>query len=153
MTETLEIRVYDPQDEDAVVRLWHECALIVPHNNPKRDIERKLRLRPDWFLVGLLGGEIVATCMVGYDGHRGWVNYLAVARGHRRRGLGSAMMGAAEKLLREAGCAKVNLQVRTSNRDVLAFYRRMGYTEDDVVSLGKRLERDEPFDLEDRADP
>ena len=80
--------------------------------------------------------------MAGYEGHRGWINYLAVAPEHQGKGLGRAMMAEAERLLREAGCPKINLQVRSANAKVIEFYRRLGYTVDDVVSLGKRLEDD-----------
>jgi ribosomal protein S18 acetylase RimI-like enzyme len=136
------IRSYQPADEAAVVALWVRCGLTRPWNDPYKDIQRKLRVRPDYFLVGVLDQEIVATAMVGYDGHRGWIYYLGVAPEHRQRGYGRAIMAEAERLLREAGCPKINLQVRTSNREAVAFYERLGFALDDVVSLGKRLELD-----------
>lgn len=136
------IRPFQPQDQTPVVALWHECGLLRPHNDPHKDIQRKLRVQADLFLVGLSNDEIVATVMAGYEGHRGWINYLAVKPSHRRSGLGRAMMMAAEERLRAAGCPKINLQVRSSNRDVLAFYQAIGFIPDDVVSLGKRLEQD-----------
>lgn len=142
----LAIRPYRPGDEAAVIRLWKECKLVVPVNHPRLDIERKLGVQPEGLLVGLTGGELVATCMVGYDGHRGYVNYLAVSPRHRREGFGAAMMKEAERLVAAAGCPKVNLQVRTTNLEVLAFYRRIGYVQDDVVGLGKRLKTDPPFE-------
>jgi len=148
---SLTIRPYQAGDRRDVLGLWVECGLVIEANNPERDIERKLGVRPEWFLVGLVGGAVVATCMVGYEGHRGWVNYLAVSPRHRRQGLGSLMMQEAERILSAAGCPKINLQVRTSNGDVLAFYQRIGYIRDDVVSLGKRLEQDQPFDPGDCA--
>jgi ribosomal protein S18 acetylase RimI-like enzyme len=80
--------------------------------------------------------------MAGYDGHRGWINYLAVHPDHRRRGLGRTLMAAAEERLAGLGCPKVNLQVRGANRDAVEFYRRIGYAVDDVVSMGRRLEDD-----------
>lgn len=138
----MEIRPFEPADEDAVIALWERCGLTRPWNDPRKDIRRKLEVRPDLFLVGMRAGEVVATVMAGYEGHRGWINYLAVAPEHRREGLGRAMMAEAERLLREAGCPKINLQVRAGNEAALAFYRRLGYTVDDVVSLGKRLEED-----------
>jgi ribosomal protein S18 acetylase RimI-like enzyme len=140
----MEIRPFQIADEAAVVSLWQRCGLTRPWNDPAKDIRRKLRVRPDLFLVGVLGGEVVATVMVGYDGHRGWINYLGVAPERRRRGLGRAMMAEAERLLREAGCPKINLQVRTTNQGVIEFYKSIGYALDDVVSLGKRLEHDGP---------
>jgi ribosomal protein S18 acetylase RimI-like enzyme len=80
--------------------------------------------------------------MVGYEGHRGWINYLAVSPDHQRKGYGRLLMDEAERLLRKEGCPKINLQVRTTNAAVLAFYKALGYGQDEVVSLGKRLEND-----------
>ena len=139
----LEIRPYAPSDEEDVVQLWTDCGLVVPWNNPYRDIQRKLTVQPDLFLVGCADGQIAATVMAGYDGHRGWINYLAVHPDHRRRGIGRRMMEEAEVRLRAAGCPKINLQVRSSNAAVIEFYRRIGFQIDDVVSLGKRLEPDD----------
>ena len=138
----LVIRSYQPQDEEAVVQLWLQCNLVVPQNNPQRDIKRKLRVNPEWFLVGLADGKVVATCMAGYEGHRGWINYLAVSPHHRRQGIGRRIMEEAEKKLSAAGCPKINLQVREANRTVIQFYERIGYTRDLVASMGKRLEND-----------
>jgi ribosomal protein S18 acetylase RimI-like enzyme len=138
----LVIRSYKPQDESAVVQLWLQCNLVVPQNNPERDIRRKLRVNPEWFLVGALDGKVVATCMAGYEGHRGWINYLAVSPHHRRQGIGRRIMEEAEKKLSAAGCPKINLQVRETNRAVIQFYERIGYTRDLVASMGKRLEND-----------
>jgi ribosomal protein S18 acetylase RimI-like enzyme len=136
------IRPYRPADEAALISLWQACGLLRPQNNPRKDIARKLRVNPEWLLVGETDGRIVAAVMAGYEGHRGWINYLAVDPARRRTGLGRAMMAEAERLLRAAGCPKINLQVRTSNRDVVAFYQRLGFAVDDTDSLGKRLEAD-----------
>ncbi len=138
----LEIRSFQPSDEESVIALWNKCELLRPWNDPRKDIRRKLQVQPDLFLVGLLDGEIVAAVIAGYEGHRGWINYLAVAPEHQRRGLGRVMMAEAEKRLRAIGCPKINLQVRSSNQAVIEFYRRLGYGQDDVISLGKRLEQD-----------
>ena len=89
-----------------------------------------------------MDGRLVATVMAGYEGHRGWVNYLAVAADRRRRGFGRVLMDEAESRLRSLGCPKINLQIRRSNTGVVAFYRSIGYAEDDVVSMGKRLVED-----------
>jgi ribosomal protein S18 acetylase RimI-like enzyme len=136
------IRPYLHADRDLVVDLWQRCGLVRSNNDPFKDIARKLKVRPDLFLVALLDNTIVGTVMVGYEGHRGWINYLGVCPNHRRRGIARQMMDEAERLLRLEGCPKINLQVRTSNTEVLAFYRAIGYLPDDVVSLGKRLEPD-----------
>ncbi len=139
----MKIRPFKPDDAESVVALWRKCDLIRPWNDPHRDIERKLRVGPEWFLVGVLEGQIVATVMAGYEGHRGWLNYLAVAPEFQRRGFGRAIVSEAERLLRQAGCPKINLQIRTSNQGVIEFCRHLGYSVDDVVSMGKRLEHDE----------
>jgi len=139
----MEIRRYQDADEASVVRLWTECGLVRSWNDPRKDIRRKLTVQPELFLVGMLDGGIVATIMAGFDGHRGWVNYLAVAETYRRRGLGRMLMQRVEDRLTNMGCPKLNLQVRSSNAAVLAFYKRLGYAQDEAVSLGKRLISDE----------
>lgn len=141
MTE-LEIRSYQESDQAAVVQLWRDCGLVVRWNDPAKDIHRKLAVQRDMFLVGLLGSRLVAAVMAGYQGHRGWINYLAVAPDCRKSGYGRRMMAEAEACLRALGCPKINLQIRNSNTDVIEFYDRIGYSVDDVVSMGKRLEED-----------
>ena len=138
----MEIRSFLAADEEAVVALWRQCDLVRSWNDPRKDIQRKLAVRPDLFLVGVVDGQIVASVMAGYEGHRGWLNYLAVAPGYRRQGLARAIVAEAERRLREAGCPKINLQIRSSNLGVIDAYRRLGYSVDDVVSMGKRLEHD-----------
>ena len=139
----MEIRPFEPRDEEAVVQLWNDCGLVVPWNNPHRDIQRKLKVQPEMFLVACSDGKVIASVMAGYDGHRGWINYLAVHPQHQRLGIGKRLMEEAESRLRAEGCPKINLQVRTSNTDVIEFYKRLGFKMDNVVSLGKRLEPDE----------
>ena len=139
----VEIRAYRTSDEEAVIQLWQECGLVVPWNDPHKDIQRKLKVQADLFLVGLAEDRLVATVMAGYDGHRGWINYLAVAPDLRRNGIGRRMVKQVESRLRALGCPKINLQVRTSNVDVVSFYEAIGYTTDEVISLGKRLEADQ----------
>ena len=140
----MNVRPFRTSDEASVIKLWERCELLRPWNDPEKDIQRKLRVQPEMFLVGLLEEKLVATAMAGYEGHRGWVNYLAVAPEHRRKGLGRAMMVAVERLLIDAGCPKINLQIRGTNTAAIDFYRRLGYQVDDVVGLGKRLETDDP---------
>lgn len=141
---TLEIRPFDNADRDAVIELWQRCELTRPWNDPSSDIDRKCAVDPDGFLVGLIDGRVVATVMAGYDGHRGWINYLGVSPDHRGARHGEAIMAAAERQLAVRGCPKVNLQIRTSNSDALGFYESIGYTIDDVVSMGRRLVDDPP---------
>ena len=138
------LRQYRPGDREALVRLWSLCGLIRPWNDPYRDIDRKLTWDAPNLVVLEDADELIGSVMVGYEGHRGWVNYLAVHPGHQRQGLGRLLMDEAERRLRELGCAKVNLQIRTSNEAAAEFYRRIGYAVDDVVSMGRRLEDDGP---------
>lgn len=142
----MNIRPFRSNDRDDLVRLWRDCGLVVAHNSPWRDIERKLRQRPDWLIVGEAGGCLIASCMVGYDGHRGWINYLAVHPDQQRKGIGRQLMDHAEGLLREAGCPKINLQIRATNSAVVTFYESLGFKQDPVVSMGKRLESDEGWE-------
>lgn len=140
------IRVFRADDEAAIVALWHQCNLVVPWNNPRRDIERKCRTDPDGFIVGEVanqtGSEPVASLMFGYDGHRGWLNYLAVRPDCRGQGYGRALVAYAENQLRDRGCPKINLQIRASNQQIIDFYTQLGFSTDPVLSLGKRLEKD-----------
>ena len=138
------IRTFNPKDETAVIELWRRCNLLRPPNNPHKDIARKMKVRPDLFLVGLLDDRIIASVMAGYDGHRGWLYYVGVDPAFWRRGCGREIIAHAEDLLRKSGCCKINLQVRASNKDVIEFYRSVGYATDDVLSMGKRLEHDSP---------
>jgi len=138
-SKPVDIRPFREADEAQVVALWRACGLTRPWNDPHRDIARKLAMQRELFLVGEEGGRIVASVMAGYEGHRGWVNYLAVDPGRRRAGLGAQLMQRVEELLLAQGCPKINLQVRASNAEVLAFYRALGYAQDEVVAMGKRL--------------
>lgn len=142
-SHSVEVRPYQSTDEASVVRLWADCGLTRSWNDPKRDIARKLTVQPELFLVGLHDASIIATAMAGYDGHRGWVNYLAVSPDYRRRGYGRLLMERIETELKSMGCPKLNIQVRATNSDVLRFYERLGYTVDQTVSLGKRLLKDD----------
>jgi ribosomal protein S18 acetylase RimI-like enzyme len=135
----MHIRPYQTSDESAVVALWQACELTRPWNDPHKDIARKLQVHPGLFLVGEVQGRLMASAMFGYEGHRGWVNYLAVAPDHQRQGHAKALMQHGEVLLLIRGCPKINLQVRASNAQVLAFYQSLGYQDDQVVSMGKRL--------------
>ena len=141
----MQIREFIEKDTKAVIALWVRCRLVVPSNNPQKDIERKLEVDSDLFLVGTLENKIVATVMGGYDGHRGWINYLAVDPDYRNNGYGRLIMEEVEQRIRAKGCSKINLQVRTTNKAVIEFYQSLGYSDDRVIGLGKRLEEDEPY--------
>jgi ribosomal protein S18 acetylase RimI-like enzyme len=138
------IRAFSLRDEPAVIELWRQCDLIRSWNDPHKDIQRKLTTQPELFFVGELDGKLVASVMAGFDGHRGWVNYLAVSPASRNKGIGRLLMRHVEESLKARGCPKLNLQVRATNQAVLEFYRRIGYSADEVVSYGKRLISDVP---------
>ena len=140
------IRSYQPQDKEALVELWRRCGLLHTLNNPIQDIQRKQYCNPEWLMVGLVENKIVASIMAGYDGHRGNINYLGVDPDYRRQGLGRKMMENAESVLKAAGCPKINLCVRNSNVEVVKFYESIGYQDNQCISLGKRLEKDEPYE-------
>jgi ribosomal protein S18 acetylase RimI-like enzyme len=139
----MKIRPYQASDEQAVIAIWRECGLTRPWNDPQRDITRKLTEQPELFLVAVDEQKPVGTAMVGFDGHRGWVYYLAVNPGQQRQSIGCKLMAEAERLLLERGCPKICLMVRSSNADVIAFYKTLGYAQDDVVTLGRRLIADD----------
>lgn len=138
----MKVRAYNKSDKVSVISLWNECGLVTPQNDPAKDIERKLKVDPDLFLVGVTEKGIVASVMGGYEGHRGWINYLAVKPSEQRKGYGQSIILAVEALIKKKGCPKINLQVRTANEAVIAFYAAIGYDNDNVVGLGKRLEYD-----------
>ena len=143
MTEFLiSIRPFKMEDENEVVTLWKDCNLTVTWNNPYKDISRKLKEHPELFLVGIIDRRIIASVMGGYDGHRGWINYLAVNPKYQNHGFGKLMMENVESRLKKIGCPKINLQIRHGNDKVISFYKKLGYFNDLAVSMGKRLEKD-----------
>jgi len=145
MNPALRIRPFDLSDENTVVELWHACGLTRPWNDPRRDIARKLSVQPELFLVGATPlDEVVATAMVGFDGHRGWVYYVATDPDRRGRGFGRAIMSAAEDWLRLAGIAKLQLLVRRENAKAGAFYQSIGYAEAQTIVFAKWLDGREP---------
>lgn len=125
-----------------MIELWEKCGLTRPWNDPDRDIDRKLQFQPQLFLVGTVDARVMASAMAGYDGHRGSVFYLAVHPDFQGLGYGRALMAHIETVLAGLGCPKLNIVVRSSNVDVVGFYNGLAYTQDDVVSLGKRLVTD-----------
>ena len=139
----MQLRAFREDDTEPVVAVWEACGLTRPWNDPRLDIARKLTVQPELFLVATMHDEVVGTVMAGYDGRRGWVNYLAVFPEHRGVGIGRTLMAEVERRLESLGCPKLNLQVRLDNDDALGFYDALGYTRDAVVSLGKRLIPDE----------
>jgi ribosomal protein S18 acetylase RimI-like enzyme len=133
------IRPFRPEETEQVVALWEACGLTRPWNDPRRDIARKLAVQPELFLVAEVDGSVAGTAMAGYDGHRGWVYYLAVVPQRQSGGLGRLPMREVESRLLAMGCPKVNVQVRSGNDAVAAFYERLGFARDGAAGFGKRL--------------
>ena len=139
----MEIRTFVRDDIEATVELWRCSGLLNQNNDPRRDIERKLDDSPWGFLIMVEADEIIGSIMIGYDGHRGWVNYLACHLEHRRKGVATALMNRAHEVLLERGCPKINLQVRAGNTSATKFYESIGYAEDQAHSYGFRLLADD----------
>lgn len=135
----MKIRTFRETDTEGVVSLWDQCSLTVPWNDPRKDIKRKLDVQPDLFIVCEEDTRIIGSLMGGYDGHRGWLYYLAVHPDWWQQKIGTLLVKEIEGRITEYGCPKINLMVRTGNRKVLAFYGTLGYEVDEVVGLGKRI--------------
>ena len=131
-------------DVNEVVALWQSCGLTRPWNDPAADIALARKGANATILIGRDGGLIVATAMVGHDGHRGWVYYVAVSPDHRHKGYGRVMMDAAEDWLRGHGIEKLQLMVRPDNNRVKTFYQSLGYFEQERVIYAKWLDGREP---------
>ncbi|MGB4777884.1 GNAT family acetyltransferase [Microbacterium sp.] len=136
---TVSIRRFDVADTDAVVLLWQEVGLTRPWNNPYQDISRKLTVQPELFLVAADESGVVGSVMAGYDGHRGWLYYLATSPARRGEGIARRLVERAEELLIELGCPKVQLMVRPENLEVHDFYSALGFEPFDTWTTGKRL--------------
>lgn len=139
-TPVTAIRAYRDSDESAVVALWQACGLIRPWNPPSADIALLRGSGHGEILVATQQDGVIGSVMVGHDGHRGWIYYLAVAPSYRRRGLGGRLMRAAEAWLRERGIRKVELMIRDTNTAVTAFYARLGYDQEPVTIMSRWLD-------------
>ena len=135
----LHIRQYNENDSEEIVRLWDECGLITPGNDPVNDIRLKINFQRDLFFIGLYNSKIAATLMAGYDGHRGWFNYFGVLPEFQGRGFGRELSNHAAAVLKKMGCPKINLQVRNTNVKVIGFYKEIGFNDHDVTSLQMKL--------------
>jgi ribosomal protein S18 acetylase RimI-like enzyme len=136
----MEIRIYRESDEHSVIALWNRLlAPRAPHNDPALNIRKKQEVADDLFFVATVDERVVGTVMGGYDGHRGWIYSVAVDPAHHRQGIGSALLHHVEAALIQRGCLKINLQVRSSNTEVIAFYKKLGFEVEEIVSMGKRL--------------
>jgi ribosomal protein S18 acetylase RimI-like enzyme len=145
-TDGFTIDLYQAGDQDAIVELWQQCGLVVPWNNPLTDIARKIADSPELFFTGRIDGKLVASCMAGYDGHRGWIYFLAVAISEQRKGFAAQLVAHVEAQLIKLGCPKLELMVRDRNHEVIAFYEAIGFNFDPVRVLSKRLLEDELHD-------
>jgi ribosomal protein S18 acetylase RimI-like enzyme len=135
----MEIGPLSTSQRAAAIALWHDAGLVVPWNDPHADLARALDGPSSTVLAGVQNDALVATAVVGHDGHRGWVYYLAVAEAARGHGHGRAMMDACERWLADRGVPKLNLMVRVGNENVLGFYEALGYGRDEVVVMSRRL--------------
>ncbi|MEP7174278.1 MAG: GNAT family acetyltransferase [Aestuariivirga sp.] len=136
---TLAFRELQDVNLESVVSLWKACELTRPWNDPYKDIQFARDGGTSTVLVGILEDRVVACVMVGHDGHRGVLYYLAVDPAFQKRGFGRAAVSAAEGWLQERGVWKINLMVRSENEQAGRFYERLGYEVNPVTSFGKRL--------------
>lgn len=142
MSSEPQFRPMRDEEVAAVIALWEACGLTRQWNGPEKDIAFARGKEQSDVLVGVLDGEIVASIMVGHDGHRGSFYYVAVAPKHQGQGIGTLLVRAGEKWLRERGVWKVNLLIRQENADVQLFYEQLGYEVNKVMSMGQRLIED-----------
>ena len=133
------ITIFEDKHRTQVIDLWEKCNLIKSWNDPNKDIDRKLKVNDNLFLIVEFNKVIIGSAMIGYDGHRGSLYYLAVDPKHQRKGVGKMLMKEIEKRLIEVGCPKINIFIRNSNIEVKEFYQSIDYEEQDCLIYGKRL--------------
>ena len=141
------VRELGATERDGAIALWEACGLTRPWNPPDTDFDRAVS-GPTSAVLGVVepDGAVVATAMVGHDGHRGWMYYLAVSPARQRSGLGRRLVAAAEAWLRAAGVPKVQLMVRTTNQHVVEFYESLDYADQQTVVLGRWLTSEQTRD-------
>lgn len=147
MTRSYNIRAWQPSDRAAVITLWRACGLVRPWNDPAQDIDLCIASKHGDILIACdpaQSEQICGAVMVGHDGHRGWVYYLAVAPNQRGCGLGRDLMAAAEKWVWAHGIRKLELMVRADNHKVRDFYRRCAYEQADVIIMQRWLDGTDP---------
>jgi len=138
----IEIKNYDNiLHRSQVVKLWKDIfGYTEARNDPELSIDKKLAVDKDLFFVAVDSGKVIGTIMAGYDGHRGWIYSLAVMPENRKTNIGTKLLETAEKKLKEKGCLKINLQIMSTNIDVMKFYKKNGYKKEERISMGKALE-------------
>ena len=133
------ITIFEDKHRTQVIDLWEKCNLIKSWNDPNKDIDRKLKVNDNLFLIVEFNEIIIGSAMGGYDGHRGSLYYLAVDPKHQRKRVGKMLMKEIEKRLIEVGCPKINIFIRNSNIEVKEFYQSIDYEEQNCLVYGKRL--------------
>ena len=143
MSKLMKISEFTDNQSNKVIALWEKCGLTRSWNSPEKDIARKNSDKNGKFLIGQIDEVLMASIMIGYDGHRGSANYLAVDPDFSGAGYGKILMAEAERLLILLGCPKINLCVRADNDKVVELYRQRGYAIEPVRLLDKRLIKDD----------
>lgn len=139
----MQISTYqDATHRQQVIDLWNLVfGYGTGHNEPRLSIDKKLAVNDGLFFVALVGAQVVGTTLAGYDGHRGWLYSVAVHPEFQATGIGTQLVGHAERALAQRGCMKINLQVLESNKAVVAFYQSIGYATEERVSMGRKIEK------------
>lgn len=130
-----EIAAFNEEQREQVINLWEKCGLLFPGNEPGYDIDLKMKFQPGLFFTLVIGGSVAGSVMAGFDGHRGWLNYLCVHPDFRKMGYGRNLILHAVQQLKALGCPKVNIQIRSSNTGVIGFYKKAGFYDHDVICM------------------
>jgi ribosomal protein S18 acetylase RimI-like enzyme len=136
----MKIEVLPESMHEEAVSLWHVSGVARPWNDPVADLRRAMTGSASTVLACTDRSQLLGTAMVGYDGHRGWVYYVAVAPSHRKQGVGRKLMEACEEWARDRGAPKIQVMIRRTNTNVLGFYKQLGYTDDEVSVLSRKLD-------------
>lgn len=142
MESNMIIRKFNIEDTNEVVKIWEECGLLHPPNDPYQEIKNKMEFQPNLFLVGEVAGKLMATIMLGYEGRRGWINSLGVLPEYQGRGYGSELVRNGVEALRDLGTPKINLLIRPGNSKVKAFYQKLGFETEEVIMMTHRFKKE-----------
>ena len=136
----MKIRSYCRSNKDSVMSLWKEVFNPQKsHNDHETVIDMKIKQNDGLFFVAEENHQIIGTIIAGFDGHRGWLYSLTVLPQHRRKGLGTSLVNKAMEELKKLGCLKANLQIYSDNKEVVDFYKKIGFSIEDRISMGIRL--------------
>ncbi|MCD6322722.1 MAG: GNAT family acetyltransferase [Clostridiales bacterium] len=136
------IRQFKTDEKNDVIQLWYECGLLHPPNDPVDEIKVKTNFQPELFLVGEIDDKIMATIMLGFEGRRGWINYLCILPRYQGMGYGSELVQHGMEVLRNLGAPKINLLIRPTNTKVKAFYKKLGFEIEDAVLMSHRFKKE-----------